>query len=62
MTWQPIDTAPKGDEILVWTQNDGAFVAFWSGFANGWRWTSHDLGGHEKIKPTHWKPLPDPPE
>jgi len=48
--WQPIETAPKDQEILVWAHGIGQWV---SKFA--W-W---DCGAHRK--PTHWMPLPEPP-
>ena len=60
--WQPIETAPKDQEILVWTEDDGAFVAFWWPVRKCWRWTSYDLHGDELLHPTHWMPIPDPPD
>jgi len=58
--WQPIETAPKDDEIFVWA------VCKTSG--TGWltrarwhrdHWCSEDDG---LIAPTHWMPPPEPPE
>lgn len=59
MTWQPIETAPTGEKILV-AYDHGSYerrVAFKS-LING-RWYSHD---QPIIPPTHWMPLPDPPK
>lgn len=66
--WQPIETAPKdGDGIAT----DIGLLGFWfnpSIYAGvvaiihwrGGKWTFGD--NHRKCKPTHWMPLPDPPE
>lgn len=53
--WQPIETAPKtGRElILLLTPSNFPQVAY----SNTW-WTS---GFSAENKPTHWKPLPEPP-
>jgi hypothetical protein len=55
--WQPIATAPKdGTEILGWPVEGGnstiAIVSFFRG------WTSGDYDA----EPTHWQPLPQPPD
>lgn len=69
--WHPIETAPKdGTRILIldqdWNQNLVVFVA---------RWAPHGLHpdalgfwyeAHEErwcaSQPSHWMPLPEPPE
>jgi hypothetical protein len=70
MNWQPIETAPKGQDVLVF---DGVgkeqFVAFSvqisaQAGSEKHEWCFLDNG---KIKacvkdPTHWTPLPPPPE
>ena len=68
MTWQPIGTAPK---------NGARFIAAVDGCVRvrivSWGKTSHvplygfclaDQGPEEfdLCEPTHWMPLPDPPE
>ena len=56
MTWQPIETAPKdGRFILAWSDYDCTFI----GIFNGTWW----IDDHDNIcRPTHWMPLPAPPE
>ena len=59
--WMPIETAPRevGQEVLVCWYGLGAWwrvSAYWDG-----RWWRGLTGGVE-VKPTHWMPLPEPPE
>lgn len=62
--WQPIETAPKdGTWILVshpaWT--DGKWeIAQWSQYSECWQ--TYDTGLTGLMPPTHWMPLPSPPE
>ena len=59
MTWQPIETAPKGGEnILIGTYIGHRFYAQSSFHIVGTTWTSWPLSWG----PTHWMPLPEPPE
>ncbi len=65
--WQPIETGPKdGEHLLLF---DGEFVVF------GWfedspeQWAFFSLSGEGNIAyfpsdqgPTHWMPLPKPPQ
>lgn len=61
--WQPIETAPKdGTEILLWVPGGFVWHAVMA-FSNGmWadRYTGRPLP-FLKV-PTHWMPLPKPPE
>lgn len=76
--WQPIATAPRdGTVILGWfpyyasTEEGGqVFVMRWNDEhyvdaprpyfeASGWVWGKRD---QRKKQPTHWQPLPAPPE
>ena len=56
MDWQPIETAPKGATVIVWTPSHGSFEA--SKERLGWY---TPLGVHVP-RPTHWMPLPEPPK
>jgi hypothetical protein len=53
--WQPIETAPKGDDVLTW---DGFFVRL-ACHMDGDRWQEDGSPSH---RPTHWMPLPSAPE
>jgi uncharacterized protein DUF551 len=60
MKWQPIETAPKvgngGPQIMLYSRAQGYCVGTWRG---GWGWVS--IPGTYGKKPTHWMPLPEPP-
>jgi hypothetical protein len=65
--WQPIETAPKvmsGTRYLGWCPGHGG-VCFISWIEDGYlsgpgdHWIS---GGAIQVEPTHWMPLPNPPE
>lgn len=57
--WQPIETAPKdGTHMLMYRKSTGIDEAWWKG--DGW-------GGRswwypQSDQPTHWMPLPEPPD
>jgi hypothetical protein len=56
--WQPIETAPRDKtKILVWTGRDFD-ILWWSERLNGWTFNDD----WEVDDPTHWQPLPAPPE
>ena len=64
MKWQPIKTAPKdGTPILVW---DGYNItsAKWEVDYDWWEICVPSDGYVDSncIEPTHWQPLPPPPE
>jgi hypothetical protein len=52
--WQPIETAPKNQRVLVWDGQDVIGATF-----GGVRWWSAD--DETRISPTHWRPLPEAP-
>jgi hypothetical protein len=60
--WQLIETAPKDGEDVLLCQDygDGTFemvVGAWSDATDEWR-----SGEPFPHKPTHWMPLPEPPD
>lgn len=76
MEWQPIETAPKdGTEVLIagGTYSDGwnteipfrgVSIAYWYRCHDA-HWRGDDLQAHDEWrehKPTHWMPLPPPPQ
>jgi len=58
--WQPIETAPKDEDVLLYQRGEGVRAGYWDD-EHGWLAveTQGLTGG--KIQPTHWMPLPDPP-
>jgi len=52
MTWQPIETAPKGHAVLLWLTRGGARCVIDD-------WGDYDRYNHPRI--THWMPLPPAP-
>lgn len=73
--WQPIETAPKtgGTVVRLWSAEDGSPDAcgYWSRASpvKGWTLSSmgelvYDMEGNPRHfdAPTHWAPLPEPPE
>ena len=70
MNWQPIETAPKdGTQILVWDGNN--FNVSWYGYPSvSERYKAFIYGEavgdyncfSEVYEPTHWMPLPEPPQ
>lgn len=61
MEWQPIETAPKGnEEILVYhAMTDEQFVVWFNSKDERWQFSQHD---QLKDNPSHWMPLPEAPK
>lgn len=67
--WQPIETAPEDENILVATTGGWVDTAFWTdedGEGRKWWWllsasvyARHPI--HPDLIPTHWMPLPKHP-
>lgn len=58
--WQPIESAPHDRTIMLGYDYEGFLFACSSGY-----WTEHNGGGWVRLcpfQPTHWMPLPNPPE
>jgi hypothetical protein len=61
--WQPIETAPKDTAILVY--GFGYSVAHFNTRYERWIGFGRDTRDTEALArwpPTHWQPLPSPPE
>jgi hypothetical protein len=60
MGWQPIETVPNGEDVLLFVPKIGVVIAMQCGEENDvpkyLDWNAYDPG-----TPTHWMPLPDPP-
>jgi hypothetical protein len=57
--WQPIETAPKnGTAVLGWDKDEGHYVTWCS--EGSWGQSVDDCVYLQF--PTHWRPLPPPPE
>lgn len=63
-TWQPLDSAPSDVEILVYTKKWGAIIARHSEEHDEWlsRMQVPVSLVDDEDAPSHWHPLPDPPE
>lgn len=57
MEWMPIETAPKQTDVLVWKKAIGKQAV--AEFVDE-EW--FDDCGALNAKPTHWMPLPQPPQ
>lgn len=60
MEWQPIETAPKGVYILIYTEYKVTDVAFDDAKNNRRKFLNREC--NYVGKPTHWMPLPPPPK
>lgn len=64
--WQPIATAPKdGSDVDLWVGGERIPEARWErGRWSVWGLSQYDCMGWVVVqgKPTHWMPLPGPPE
>ena len=69
--WQPIDTAPKKGNVLLFLGEDKICVGYWDACyaEGGWGYNGNSGwvidGGEEcalfHADPTHWMPLPNKP-
>ena len=64
--WQPIDTADKDTDVIVYSEFDGVCTAYYDGEVDQWFRSGkspHDFDfvTSDAVYPTHWQPLPAPP-
>jgi hypothetical protein len=55
--WKPIETAPRGVDLLLWVPPSPLLADIAKGH--------HEVGRLAypmEVRATHWMPLPDPPE
>lgn len=66
--WQPIDTAPEDEHILIATSGGHVGTAYWTDEGDGkvWAWghpeKDHGQYVHPKLEPLGWMPLPKHPD
>ena len=71
--WRPIETAPIDRTIVLvfGPEHEGGEPAVAAAFYDPWAdselgrkegWWALDESGHHLMFPTHWMPLPEPPE
>ena len=65
--WQPIETVPKQRNVLLFafTESGSNYkmeTGYWmeNEFVSSWNWP-YALKEYD-VKPTHWMPMPPPPE
>ena len=59
--WQPIETAPQGERVLVAKAGGFRFIACkMPDFDGDMTWFND--GGGKVLDLIHWHPLPDPPQ
>jgi hypothetical protein len=62
--WQPIETAPKdGRAVLLWIPAPAGMVelCYWNTAKDQDHWLE-SCGFRLQEQPTHWMPLPEPPQ
>jgi uncharacterized protein DUF551 len=69
--WQPIETAPRdGTNIMLYyplkevnESWEGIVFCYWNKWENNWVWSGRARRTFSRgFQPTHWMPLPEPPE
>lgn len=59
--WQPIETAPRLQEILLWWRHGGLGVGGWDDEGDGWRCEGDACVPKNQSDCTHWMPKPAGP-
>lgn len=62
MEWQPISTAPVGEYVLVVLPRKQLVVVAVKNIVDDWYAWLLAIGACAIDPPTHWMPLPSPPE
>jgi hypothetical protein len=60
--WRPIKTAPKGGMFIYYWLRDRKRAVGLAYLANDGHWRDSEGNWEKRIEPTHWMPLPAPPE
>lgn len=62
--WQPIETAPKYEIVIVYAGDVGVGMKVSGKDEDWWTYDPHEIDPSpcEIINPSHWMPLPSPPE
>ena len=63
--WQPIETAPMCQDIDLWTQYGRNVRCQHDDYGHWYIWSdefNQYVALANSIKPTHWMPLPEPPQ
>jgi hypothetical protein len=60
--WQPIETAPKDEMFIYYWPRRGKRAIGLAYLAKDGRWRDSEMDWEKRIDPTHWMPLPAPPE
>lgn len=63
-SWQPIESAPKDEEVLIYTRQWGPIIALLSSEFDEWlsRMQVPVAIKEDEELPTHWQALPAAPE
>jgi hypothetical protein len=68
MTWQPIATAPKDGTRIIGSDGDRVDIYQWEAQSYHkrpspyWERSFHPVYYDRQQQPTHWMPLPEPPQ
>ena len=62
MTWQPIETAPKDGTLILGYKNGEMATVEWAYCGESGDWNLVVSWDGQPWTPTHWMPLPEPPD
>lgn len=61
-TWKSIDSAPKDGTTVLLAVNSAVFDGWWCDKRGAWIDEEIILGVGRGYSPSHWMPLPEPPQ